>query len=235
MLRKVSGIQYELNRKRVKNINLRVDGQSVRVSAPYGVAAETVDAFVARKAQWILTAQRRQAQLTPAYDPHMLVYQGEAYAVEAVEGRYGVVLLPGVARVSVPHPQDGALVERALEKWRQEQIKRLYSQAIEQVLPKLAAQGVARPALRARRMKTRWGSCMVQKGIVTLNTRLLEYPYDCLRYVAAHELCHFVHPDHSPAFYALLASTEPQYKALRERLKQGAATPCRGALPTPLP
>ena len=58
--RAAGGVRYELKRKRVKNINLRVraDG-SVAVSAPLGAPLAQVDAFVAGRARWIEAARVR--------------------------------------------------------------------------------------------------------------------------------------------------------------------------------
>ena len=60
-LRTAGGIQYELTRKRVKNLNIRVreDG-TVAVSVPLRTSAEAADRFVAEQAQWIAEAQARQ-------------------------------------------------------------------------------------------------------------------------------------------------------------------------------
>ena len=52
-LRTAGGIQYELTRKRVKNLNIRVreDG-TVAVSIPLRTSAEAADRFVAARADW---------------------------------------------------------------------------------------------------------------------------------------------------------------------------------------
>lgn len=54
------GVTYELTRKRVKNINLRVraDG-SAAVSAPARVPLREIDAFVAQRAAWVAAARAR--------------------------------------------------------------------------------------------------------------------------------------------------------------------------------
>ena len=52
-----------------------------------------------------------------------------------------------------------------------------------------------------RPMKSRWGSCIPAKGKVTLNAHLMKKPFACIEYVAAHELCHLLVPNHGPAFY----------------------------------
>ena len=65
-MRSAGGVEYELTRKRGKNLNLRVRGDgSVAVSAPPRAPLAAVDAFVAGRAGWIAAAQakmhRRQA------------------------------------------------------------------------------------------------------------------------------------------------------------------------------
>ena len=61
--RRAAGIDYTLTRRRVRNINLRVraDG-SVAASASSRVPAGVVDAFVAARAAWVLSAQRKMAR-----------------------------------------------------------------------------------------------------------------------------------------------------------------------------
>ncbi len=62
-LRTAAGISYELTRRSVKNINLRIraDG-TVAVSASPRVSAAEIDAFVAARADWIAAAQAKTAQ-----------------------------------------------------------------------------------------------------------------------------------------------------------------------------
>ena len=59
-LRTAGGIQYELTRKRVKNLNIRVreDG-TVAVSIPLRTSAEAADRFVAARADWVQQARER--------------------------------------------------------------------------------------------------------------------------------------------------------------------------------
>ena len=59
-LRTAGGIRYELTRKKVKNLNIRVreDG-TVAVSVPLRTSAETADRFVAERAQWVQEARER--------------------------------------------------------------------------------------------------------------------------------------------------------------------------------
>ena len=53
-LRSAGGIQYELYRKKIKQLHLRVrDNGTVMVSIPLRTSLEQADAFVCKNAQWI--------------------------------------------------------------------------------------------------------------------------------------------------------------------------------------
>lgn len=56
------GVEYELARKRVKNLNLRVrPNGTVAASAPLRMPLAQVDAFVAARAEWVLRARQAMA------------------------------------------------------------------------------------------------------------------------------------------------------------------------------
>ena len=72
--------------------------------------------------------------------------------------------------------------------------------------------------LKVRKMKTRWGVCNKSSMTVTLNTELITKDVNLIDYVIVHELCHFKHMDHSPAFWNEVAKYYPYYKQARKEL-----------------
>lgn len=61
--RQAGGVEYWLTRKKVKNINLRLDRQGrVQVSAPAAVPLERIDRFVQGHAEWLRHKQQQAAQ-----------------------------------------------------------------------------------------------------------------------------------------------------------------------------
>jgi predicted metal-dependent hydrolase len=72
-----------------------------------------------------------------------------------------------------------------------------------------------------RGQKSRWGSCSARRHI-NLNYALLFLPPHCVRYLFVHELCHTVHLNHSPRYWALVARKEPDYRRLEKELRQGS-------------
>lgn len=72
--------------------------------------------------------------------------------------------------------------------------------------------------LRLSHANTRWGS-RSSSGTISLNIGLMKLPEKLRDYVIIHELAHINHMDHSPAFWAEVASHDPQYKRHRKALK----------------
>jgi len=67
--------------------------------------------------------------------------------------------------------------------------------------------------------KTRFGSCS-SKGNISYSWRLMLYPEEAIDYVVVHELAHIREMNHSPAFYKIVESMFPDYKARRALLKR---------------
>jgi hypothetical protein len=67
--------------------------------------------------------------------------------------------------------------------------------------------------------QTQWGSC-TRRGHVRLNWRLVQAPLAVIDYVAAHELAHLIHLDHSPRFWAQVAEWCPDALARRAELRK---------------
>lgn len=225
-------ITYTLERKDVKNLNLHIhtDGR-VCVSAAKGLAVSQIDAFVISKGPFIQNAQRKFREMEQyRAEPKRYVsgetfyIQGRGLRLQVVQAAKESVDSDGVyIRLCTKNPDDFQRKEHLMRRYLHQQCMAVFSQTLERLYPPFEKYGVARPALRIRSMKTRWGSCLVKKGIVTLNTRLLEAPQNCIEYVVMHELCHFIHPNHSKHFYGFLAMLMPDWKERKKALESTAA------------
>ena len=75
-------------------------------------------------------------------------------------------------------------------------------------------------SLTIRDSKTRWGSCS-GRNTISLSLYLVQVPEHLQDYVILHELCHTVHHNHSPRFWALMDTvTDGKAHALRRELHQ---------------
>lgn len=79
--------------------------------------------------------------------------------------------------------------------------------------------GGQKPQLKVRDMRSRWGSCHVQKRVITLSTRLADKPLPAVEYVILHEYVHFLHPHHQRPFHEEMARLMPDYQQRRKLLR----------------
>ena len=181
MLRKIEyldgTITYELQYKRVKNINLRIrPDKTVCVSAGKRVPIGIIDGFVLSKAEFIISAINRYDEMS------------------ANRKRYF---------------EDKELMDFVTEFCR-----RIY--------PYYEKKGIYYPAIRFRRMVSRWGSCNPKKSVVTFNLYLAYAPKECVEYVVYQEFTHFLRTDHSKHFYEELEKVCPDWREKRLMLKNVA-------------
>jgi predicted metal-dependent hydrolase len=95
--------------------------------------------------------------------------------------------------------------EAAVLRWYRREARTRLAAAVAREAARLR---VAAPRLSIRDPRTRWGSCS-SRGGVSLSWRLLLGPEPVADAVVVHELCHLIEPNHSPAFWRLLASRRP--------------------------
>ena len=220
----VEGIELELSRKRIKNINLSVhpDGR-VSVSAPCNVSLERIEAFVASKADWI----RTHLEDVPPNSPDSCFLDGDT--VKLFAKSYVIRLDSSLPRGSAEISSDAIVIgasaedppglrERAVD----ELLRRELSLEIEYLLPIWEERtGLASSSWGIRKMKTRWGSCNTQKRSITFALELAKKDQGCIEYVILHELAHLCEANHGERFKAILDEYMPDWREIKQRLNRG--------------
>ena len=108
--------------------------------------------------------------------------------------------------------------EKMLNKWLKKEMANLFLKRLDYNY-NLFTESIPYPKLKIRNMKTRWGVCNRKNLTVTLNSKLIEYELDKLDYVIIHELSHLVHFNHSASFWQTVSKYCPNYKTIRNELK----------------
>ncbi|MPM79862.1 hypothetical protein SDC9_126904 [bioreactor metagenome] len=221
-------ISYELVRKNVKNINLRIraDG-SITISANSNVPDNVIDEFVFKKADYIIANINRFSELKQ-YAPAPKKYvSGESFylmgknlRLKVIEDVNEDVFSDGVyLYLKVKDKENFTKKEKMITQYFDKQCKECFGEIVTQMLFIFSKYGIALPILKIRNMETRWGSCLPKKGIITLNKPLIEAPRNCIEYVVLHEYCHFIHPNHSKQFYAFVSMLMPDWKERKKVLE----------------
>ena len=141
---------------------------------------------------------------------HLLV---EAAPVEGVD-KIGQFLF-----LRVKDTTDFSRKERVMKKWFGRMQTDVFSEICKEIYPLFQPYGVKYPLVKIRSMKSRWGSCQPQKGIITLNSKMIAAPREAIEYVVLHEFAHFIHPNHSKDFYGLVEELMPDWKERKGMLQ----------------
>ena len=218
-------IAYELSRKSVKNLNLRVSSDgTVKVSIPYHVSYKAADEFVKRNAEFIIKAQKKAAEKSEA-DLDSICFLGGRLELAVIPcDKNSAELTDTELRLYIKESElmadPAGAVKAAVGRWEKEQGRELFPAMIKSLHKRFLGAGfeIPFPELTVKNMKSRWGSCTAAKGKICLNAVLVEKPVVCIEYVICHELSHFLVQNHSADFYAVLGRVFPEHKKVRKLL-----------------
>lgn len=225
MIRKVitpmGEITYELERKKVKNLNLRIRPDcTVHLSIPYHVSYEKADKFVADNGEFVLKAVKKLAEQSRKSNDFTF-FLGKKLNIEILPSAKIGGALSGDTLVLFAPDFSEEFPESSLKQWQLRQAKEILPKALSLAYDRFAAAGlnVPFPLLSIRFMTSRWGSCSCYKRKITLNAVLIEKPFICAEQVACHELAHFLVQNHSADFYKVLDRVMPEHREINTIFK----------------
>ena len=221
-----AGWQVRRSRRALRpSVKVYRDG-AVEIVVPERLAAQQVESFVARHRGWI-ERHRSVASVDLAFPPAKIELRalGETWLCHAATVAESPAAEPrpvvyaqaagGILELQLAAGVDA--VRSGLLEWLTERA----TATLEPRLQALAAElQVSYRRAQIRRQRTRWGSCSV-RGTISLNICLLFQRPAVVRYLLAHELAHLTHMNHTPRFWALVASYEPQWRELDRELMRG--------------
>lgn len=228
------GLPYTLGRSRRRTIGFSVSTKGLRVTAPRWVSLSDIEGVLRTKSDWILRkwheVQGREQRLAALridwQDGAELPYLGQALRLRLGAGRsarWDAGEGDAAPSLWLPLPAEATELQwrEAVQAWLQAQARVWFA-------PRLAyfaeRAGVAVPKLRLSGAHTRWGSAS-SRGVVSLNWRLMHFEPAVIDYVIAHEVAHLREMNHSPRFWAVVASLMPGYETQREALRDALVPP----------
>lgn len=224
-------IEYEIERKNVKNVNLRVRKDcTVAVSANRRVLKSVIEDFVFQNADRILKAIERierNYSNQPTFETGTSIkLLGAEYVLEVYESDRNDYSI-GTNKIQ--------FYVNGCERYenREAVYKMLLFDASNIVFPKLIKECYppfgkickSIPQLNIKFLKSQWGNCYHRRNLITLNAKLAAYNENVIRSVIYHEYCHFVHQNHSKDFYNLLSKVMPDWKKYQTELKSNFSNP----------
>lgn len=107
--------------------------------------------------------------------------------------------------------------ERVLNDWYREQLKSKLPEVIqkcEQVV------GVHASEWKVKNMRTKWGTCNIDRKRIWINLQLAKKTPECLAYVVTHELVHLLERNHNELFQKYMDAFFPEWRVVKETLNQ---------------
>lgn len=216
-------IKVEITRKKIKNIILKVtsDGR-VLISAPPRVPESYLKEFVKTKEEWIIKkleeAKNRKKKEMNYESDEEIIYLGKKYYLEIITSHNEKVTI-----------QDEKIYIYCLENSTVEDRERIFKNWVKVELGVLLKDltykigkmiGYLPNEIRIRDMKTRWGSCISAKKVITYNLQLAFQPLPLIEYVVLHELAHIPYPNHQKEFWNFVEKFIPDWKERRKLLNK---------------
>ncbi len=221
----LGGLPIEVIRKRnLKNLYIRVNPPegNVTVSIPTDIGDEELKLFVLRKLPEItkirdrmLSQERQSKREYVSGESHYL--WGKLYRLQVIyEGKqYKIVKTPSKIIMTAPEGATLEAKERVFTEWYRQELKRVLTTVVAQCEKKT---GIHAEEFRIKNMRTRWGTCNIEKRRIWINLQLVKKPAECLEYVVIHELVHLVEKNHTHRFNALVEHFYPTWKDAKKLL-----------------
>ena len=203
---------YTLERKNVRNINLRIRPDA------------SIEKFMISKGSFIVNALERimaaKVDRSRYDDGDKAYFLGRPLEVKLSQGpRVNVCIDGDFLLIQMPEPTNVSARIELVKRWYRRQASDIFMSALHDVYDEFRfVYQVPFPHVTIRQMKSRWGSCRPDLGKITLNLLLVTASYEDLRYVVVHELAHFIEANHSKAFWDVVRRFEPNYKDRRRSL-----------------
>lgn len=202
-------ITYTLVTKQVKNINMRISSKGeVVVSANPFVPMDKIDDFVSSKVSWIVKHQKSMID-----DKHIVLF-GNSLKIRKTTGKYNHVSYD--KDTLYVQCREQADPEKVIRQFLDKLCRDVFLDIATLTFRSLSDYHLEFPDVKIRDMKSRWGSCTPAKNSITLNRKLIHYPFEFIEYVVLHEFVHFIQPNHSKAFYNIIENYMPDYKTRME-------------------
>jgi predicted metal-dependent hydrolase len=208
---------------RARRVSLRVDGargEVIAVAPNERRLSEAVD-FAHQRSAWIAERLKARPRGAPFAPGQAIPLRGELIRLEASGDAAAARFARDDEGRKIISGGEGEAFARRIERLlRAEAKKELQVRTDVHV----AALGLKHAGVAVADPKSRWGSCTPSRGTIRYSWRLIMAPSWVLDYVAAHEVAHLVHADHSPRFWAVVKGLLGDEKAGRRWLRAHGAT-----------
>ena len=216
-----AGHVYKIVRSHRKTLAIVVRNEQITVRAPHPLPEHTIHNFVNEKFNWIEKKIREQKKKSDE------VYRITAGEHIPIIGTLKLIKIESAMKNDVSLDQESITIKgktltpikttQIFNAWLKNKASVELSTRTKALSQKLGVCDKLKD-ITFRKTKTKWGHCTSQ-GKIQYNWQIFMAPENVINYVVTHEVCHLIHMNHSPHFWALVEGIEPDYQQARIWLK----------------
>lgn len=221
----IGSVEIEVTFKAIKNLHLSVHPPvgRVTISSPDFYDLEKVKIYAATKLGWI---KREQAKLRSQEreEPKLMVtkeshqFLGERKLLKVIEAsRSKIVLKHNIIELYALPNATLAQKQKTLYNWYKKELEGKIVNLIFRYANEMKLRDVH---FGIRKMKTKWGSCNIEKRMLWFNIELSKKPIDCIEYIVVHELVHLLERNHNKNFIILMDKFLPSWRVQKKILNE---------------
>ena len=214
---------YEVERKKVKNINLRIRPDlSVYISAPVNLDKYYIEQFIISKKEWIdknikkineYSKNRVEEDYT---DRSKIKFLGKLYTLEVKISNFDKLIFKDNNFILYTLNDDFEYKKKIIYSFYFNEANKIFKDRLDK-WKNIMGEDFER--LIIKKIKGKWGYCNCFKSIIALNIELIKRSLFEIDYVCVHELAHLKHPNHSNNFYRHVEKYMKNYKEAEKLLK----------------
>lgn len=221
----IGSVKIKVTFKEIKNLHLSVHPPfgEVTISSPTFYDLEKVKIYAATKLSWI---KREQAKIKSQEreEPKLMITQeshqflGKRYLLKVNQANKPKIILKH------NNLEIYALPNATLEQ-KKKTLFNWYKKELEVVISKLIMayakeMNISNINFGIRQMKTKWGSCNIEKRMLWFNIELAKKPIECIEYIVVHEMVHLLERNHNKNFIILMDRYFPNWRIHKKILNE---------------
>lgn len=207
---------------RARRISIRIDtrrGEAVAIAPSERRLADAV-AFARSKSDWIAERLAARTEGTALEPGAVIPFRGGTVRLEATGGAGAARLIEGADGPRIVSGGEGEAFARRVINLLKREAREALAVRTEVHLQALAQRAVT---ISINDAGSRWGSCSPHSRSIRYSWRVIMAPPEVLDYLAAHEVAHLVHADHSPAYWSVVKRLVGDHRPFRTWLRDHGA------------
>ncbi len=225
----INGIEFEWKQSKGKTLRMTISPKTAIVSlhVPAFYSEKKAIQFVQEHIEWIKKNKQKVEERINAKNSKTVLKNssviniwGEPYKIKIEKGskRATYSIDDNFIYIKEPNNFDVQKRNRVINRLYKKELEIYIDEILEYWENKINEKATQ---IRYRDMKSKWGTCYSQRGIITLNTKLAAYPCECAEMVLVHEFVHFKERLHNARFKKFMTKYLPDWRERHKLLNYG--------------